>query len=171
MKRDEIRDTLPQEALKVARRTIAPLDPDDLRRRSEQERSTIEVGVFRDDGKTLPCRVGPDDGVGGGFQTHIANVHDVGTDVTKSLAEAMREVLIEQQLHSTPVAMSRRSRSAAKARQARMSSRVRSGKSRTISSSDIPPAKYSRTSETVMRRPRTHGLPPRLPGSIVIRSR
>lgn len=50
-----------------------------------------------------------------------------------------------------------------------MSSEVRSGKSLSISYKVIPEAKYSNTSYTVMRNPRMHGFPPRLPGSIVMR--
>ena len=64
-----------------------------------------------------------------------------------------------------------RSRSAAKAGHARMSSRVRSGKSWRIWSSVMPEARYSRTSETVIRMPRMQGLPLRLPGSMLIRER
>jgi len=40
--------------------------------------------------------------------------------------------------------------------------------SATICSGVMPPARYSSTSYTVMRRPRMHGFPPRLPGSIVM---
>ena len=65
--------------------------------------------------------------------------------------------------------MSLRSRSAANVSTARMSSRSRSGKSARISASVIPDAKYSRTSYTVIRRPRMHGFPPLLPGSRVMR--
>jgi hypothetical protein len=36
-----------------------------------------------------------------------------------------------------------------------------------VSASDMPDARYSSTSYTVMRSPRMHGLPPRFPGSIV----
>src|SRR5260370_26463096 len=60
-------------------------------------------------------------------------------------------------------------RSAAYSRQARMSSAVKSGKSARISSGDMPPARYSRTSCTVMRSPRMHGCPLRLSGSMVMR--
>ena len=52
-----------------------------------------------------------------------------------------------------------------------MSSVVSSGKSPKISASVIPDARYSSTSETVMRRPRTQGFPLRLPDSTVMRSR
>ena len=44
------------------------------------------------------------------------------------------------------------------------------GKSRTNSSSDIPPAKYSRMSYTVIRVPLIQGLPLRMAGSIAMRS-
>ena len=66
--------------------------------------------------------------------------------------------------------MSLRSRSAANARQARMSSSVNSGKSARICACVIPEARYSRTSVTVIRMPRMQGLPPRLPGEAVMRS-
>lgn len=42
------------------------------------------------------------------------------------------------------------------------------GNSRKISAWVIPLARYSSTSYTVMRRPRTQGLPPLLPASIVM---
>lgn len=57
------------------------------------------------------------------------------------------------------------------ARQARISSRASSGKSARIWSSDIPPARYPRTSPTVMRVPRSEGLPNRTSGVIAMRSR
>ncbi len=60
------------------------------------------------------------------------------------------------------------SRSAAKARQALISSEVSSEKSNRISCSVIPPARYSKISYTVIRIPRIQGLPLRLPGSSVI---
>ncbi len=84
--------------------------------------------------------------------------------------ESWAQVLVEEEFHAAGGMASRRSRAAANARQARMSSRVRLGKSARIWSSVIPPAKYSRTSYTVIRVPRTHGLLLRTPGAIVIRS-
>jgi hypothetical protein len=60
--------------------------------------------------------------------------------------QAMTEILVEQQAHAVGEPASRRSRAAANAKVARMSSRVRDGKSARISSSVIPPARYSRTS-------------------------
>src|SRR5438128_215422 len=77
------------------------------------------------------------------------------------------DISVQQQLHAGAM-NSFRSRSAAKARQARISSRVNSEKSLRISSSLMPPARYSRISCTVMRMPRMHGLPLRLPGSMVM---
>jgi len=77
------------------------------------------------------------------------------------------EVLIEEQFHATD-ADRRFSLSAAKARHARMSSRVSSGKSFKISSSVTPEVRYSKTSETVILMPRMQGLPLLFPGSIVM---
>jgi hypothetical protein len=68
-------------------------------------------------------------------------------------------------------APAREAEPAGDARDARPSSRSRSGKTRRISSSLIPLARYARTSPTVIRRPRMHGRPPRLPSSIVILDR
>src|SRR5712691_362596 len=95
----------------------------------------------------------------------------VRVEVCETVQKTGREILVEEQPHAGGTDTNLRSRSAAKARQARMSSRVRSGKSRRISSSLIPDARYSKTSVTVIRRPRMQGLPPRLPGSKVIRER
>lgn len=60
------------------------------------------------------------------------------------------------------------SRSAAKAKQAWMSSDASSGKSFKTCWSDLSAARYSETSRTVIRIPRMHSLPLRLPGSIVM---
>jgi hypothetical protein len=60
------------------------------------------------------------------------------------------------------------SATAAKAKQALISSEVSSEKSSNISASVIPPAKYSKMSDTVIRSPRIYGLPLRFPGSIVM---
>jgi hypothetical protein len=76
--------------------------------------------------------------------------------------QTTRETLIEKQSHAD--AASRRSRSAANERAACTCASVNSGKSATMSSALIPPARYSSTSCTVMRVPRKHGLPLRTPG-------
>src|SRR5439155_11911897 len=89
--------------------------------------------------------------------------------VGKRLCKSVAHVFVEEEFHATEFT-SRRSRAAANARHARISSRVRSGKSFRISSSLIPPARYSRTSYTVIRVPLTHGLPLRTAGFIKIRS-
>src|ERR687892_815058 len=79
------------------------------------------------------------------------------------------DVLVKEQLHATEFAR-RRSRAAANASVARISSRVRSGKSLRISSSVIPPARYSRMSYTVIRVPLIHGFPLRTDELTMIRS-
>lgn len=101
---------------------------------------------------------------------HHSNGLDVsalGKQIRELSHEIVREVLVKDQLHP-PITESRRSRSAANAKQARICSSVSSGKSAKISGILIPLAKYSSTSVTVMRRPRIHGLPLRFPASIVM---
>ena len=90
-----------------------------------------------------------------------------GKQIGEMANQSARKVLIEKQLHP-PITASRRSRSAAKAKHARTSSSVSSGKSAKISGMLIPPARYSSTSITVIRMPLMDGLPLRFPGSIVI---
>jgi hypothetical protein len=84
------------------------------------------------------------------------------------LGKARTEVFVEEQLHAARELARRRSLAAANARQARMFSRLRLGKSARIWSSVMPPAKYSRMSYTVIRVPLMHGLPFRIPGVMMM---
>src|SRR5918992_3094532 len=77
--------------------------------------------------------------------------------------------MLEKQLHGARIVKSLRSRSAAKARRAWISSTVGQVKSERISATDIPAARYPNIREIVSRMPRMHGLPFRLQGPIVIR--
>src|SRR5690242_11920731 len=63
----------------------------------------------------------------------------IGILLLKKSRNLVREILVEQQLHLM-LETSLRSLSTAKARQARRSSSLRSGKSRRMSSCDIPEA-------------------------------
>ncbi len=141
---------------------IADSNPHYFRRVAEENTALMEIGILRNDGiALLYC-------IRGLLQSNFANVPGVRIFLLQGLNETMGEILIEKQLHDGEIDTSFRSRSAAKARQARMSSRVRSGKSLRISSSLIPEARYSSTSCTVIRRPRMHGLPPRFSGSMIM---
>jgi hypothetical protein len=140
---------------------------DHLRRAPVEETQLPEVGVLRHNRKPAGLRVLPQSKVIPGCEAYVAHVLGGREEIGEPSHELRREVLIEQELQAAGTDNSRRSRSAANARQARMSSEVRSGKSASISASDMPDARYSSTSYTVMRSPRMHGLPPRFPGSIV----
>lgn len=134
---------------------------------SRKEAQLPKVGILRYDCKTAGLRILPDRGIVRGCEPHVADVFGAREEVDDLSYEPRREIFIEEQLHAAGTENRRRSRSAANARQARTSSEVRSGKSASISTSDMPAARYSSTSYTVMRSPRMHGLPPRFPGSIV----
>ena len=132
-------------------------------------RLCLKVGVFRHNHKAVSLGVVPNLCVCCVSHSQLPDVRAVGIKIRQQMWEARREVLIKQEFHAGRTA-NLRSRSAAKARHARMSSKVRSGNSATIASGDIPPARYSSTSVTVILVPRMHGFPLRLSGVIVIRS-
>jgi len=96
---------------------------------------------------------------------------DSGNREKRRSLQARREMFVEEQFHVGGNDTNFRSRSAAKTKQALISSGSKSGKSESICWSVMPEARYSRTSYTVIRSPRRQGFPPRFPGSIVIRSR
>ena len=137
---------------------------------TEHETALVEVGVFGHNGESLLQSMAPHGFIGGFAQADLTHVLGIRILSLQSPDESIGKVVIEQQLHCGRIDTSLRSLSAAKAKQARMSSWVKSGKSVRIASSLMPEARYSSTSETVMRRLRMHGLPPRLAGSMVMRS-
>ena len=65
-----------------------------------------------------------------GLKADRSYVNEIRADIEQQVAKAWRKILVDKQLHLLATATRRRSRSAANARQARTSSWVRSGKSR-----------------------------------------
>lgn len=114
-------------------------------RKSFDEAPLSEVRVLGSNGKTVLPAVIPDLLVRRSEKPDVSGVHAGRILGKKRLHQLGAEVLIEKELHATEFDR-RRSRAAANARQARMSSRDRSGKSARISSSVIAPARYSKTS-------------------------
>ena len=141
--RDEARDITippPQCRFDSSRRTIAQADPNDFPGRAKRKISFGEVRVFCHDDKSVPCGVGPDHLILGGSKVHGPDMRRTRVKVTKRGDKAGGEILIEKQLHAL-IIHTLRPWSAANARQARMSSCVRSGKSARISSVVIPDAR------------------------------
>ena len=113
---------------------------------SRRGSSTAKVGVFRDDRKPAGLRVLPYGSIVCHREPCVAYVLGFGEELGEPSHKARREVLIEEQPQAAGTDNRRRSRSAANARQARISSEVRSGKSARICASDMPDARYSSTS-------------------------
>ena len=86
----------------------------------------------------------------------------------KPCCKQRRELSVNPEFHAASRTMS--DLRAANCRQARMSSRSRSGKSVRISLISTPSPSISRMSLTRIRMPRMQGRTPHLPGSMVIRS-
>lgn len=125
---------------------VAESNPHHLRRVAKEKATLMKIGVFRHDGEAVLGGILPNVVVAGRTEPNVAHVRGVGVIVLEGRDESMREVMIEEQFHEGGRETSFRSRSAAKVRQARMSSRVRSGKSLRMSSSLMPEARYSKTS-------------------------
>ena len=108
----------------------------------------MEIGVFGNDCETIRCGVAPDGLIWGILQAHVPYVDRVGKQALQYLRQVRREILVKEKLHTEggEDEASWRSRSAAKERQAWMSSEVRSEKSDKTCSSVIPDARYSKTS-------------------------
>jgi len=147
---------------------IAHADLHDLRRMTSHQSPGEKVVVLRHDEKSLVTGERPDLLIVVRGEPVVANMTASGEARLEQTNQTIGKILVDEGLHATDPNR-RRSRSAANARQARMSSDERSGKSATISASVMPEARYSRTSETVIRNPRMQGLPLRLPGSTVMR--
>ena len=158
-----------QEAGDLTSRCVSEADLNDLWRMASYQSPGQKVVVFRDDGETFVFRQPPAALVVVASKPDITNVTTPGKARRQGVEKAKRQILIDQRLHATDPRR-RRSRSAANTKQARISSLVSSGKSARISASVMPEARYSRTSDTVIRSPRIHGFPLRLPGSTVMRS-
>ena len=105
----------------------------------------MKVGVLRKDGVTLLLRKSPYENVVAVNQVVRLDVGRSGIEIENLRNDPVGQVLIKQELHAAAL-KSLRSRSAANAKQALMSSRVNSEKSVSISSSVMPEAKYSKTS-------------------------
>jgi hypothetical protein len=152
----------------ISGRTIAKPDPNAFRRRTEKQGPLPEILILRNNNEAARgCKI-PNFGIVSARQASVAYMKAAGKFFGECLAQLVGQILVEQQHgYSAGTTDSQRSRSAAKARQALMSSRVKSGNSSRISVSDMPEARYSSTSYTVIRSPRMQGFPLRLPGSIV----
>lgn len=121
--------------------TIAAAQPNGFRRRAIKKTHLMKVSVFGDDRKAVGPGKIPDQSIRGRVQRSRLDMGRSWKEISQRGDEAMRKVLIEQQAQIQAAPSRRRSRSAAKARQARTSSCDNSEKSRIISASLMPDAR------------------------------
>ncbi len=119
---------------------VADTQPNDFGSAAKQSASLKKVGIFGDDDEAIVPGILPDFDVRCSTQPAIRNVYRAGVDIGEGTRQTRRQVLVKEELHSGTIS-NLRSASAAKARQARMSVSVRSGKSARISSGFMPPAR------------------------------
>ena len=91
-----------------------------------------EIVILRHDGKSVAPGVLPYHVVRLSFGARGFNVLASRKNRVQMIDEAWAQVLVKEELHAAGGTASRRSRAAANARQARMSSRIRLGKSARI---------------------------------------
>jgi hypothetical protein len=141
---DEFHDLaviLAQQCFDKIGRAIAAANPENLRRMTAEKAERLEILVLRYDHKLFCFRQCPNFIVIGFLQSAIAHMLGCRLQIREREDEFVRQMLIEEQFHGGDIGNTFRSRSAAKAKQARISSRVKSGKSSRISSMLIPPAR------------------------------
>jgi hypothetical protein len=106
----------------------------------------MKILIFGDYDEVVFSCVVPNDEIVGLSKSNLTDVLGPWIYVGESFDEFVGDVLVEQKLHRLVPDTNLLSRSAAKARHARISSFSSSGKSLRIFSSDIPEARYSSTS-------------------------
>ncbi len=148
---------------------VTDVKPNNFRRKSFDKTSFAKIGVLRNEYKIAYLAEIPDRIVVGTFKSDISHMTALGIFGVKYTHELRAQTLVEKEFHAAELDR-RRSRDAANAKHALISSRVISGKSEIILPSSIPPAIYSRTSYTVMRVPFIYGFPLRIAGLTEIRS-
>ena len=105
-------------------RTVAQANPDDLRRPALQYAALGKVRILGDNREPISPGILPNGSVFGTTQLHAADMMRFRVHIPQRVHQTRRQVLIEQELHAARVS-DLRSRSAANARHARMSSSVR----------------------------------------------
>ena len=129
----------------VAGRAVADAQEHEFGRMSEDQAALMKVSVLGDDGVSVLLSERPDESIVGMSEAVGLDVRRVGIEVENFRNDSIGKIFIKQELHAAAL-KSLRSRSAANARHALMSSRVSSEKSVRISSSVMPEARYSNTS-------------------------
>lgn len=140
---------------------VTHIKPNDLGRCTLHITSVPKICVFGNNGESMFFAKSPNQIIVFSLQSNIPNMITFWEFRYQNLYKIGTKILVKKKFHEMEFE-TRRSRAAANCRQARISSRVRSGKSERILSSLMPPARYSNTSYTVMRVPVIQGLPLRI---------
>lgn len=124
----------------LPRRTIPEPDPNHFWRISIQKATLAKIRIFAHNCVGESCCEIPHGPIRRRLKSKVSHVRRTWKGIVQNPHEVRRQVLVEEQDHAG-IEIRRRSRSAAKARQARISSAVKSGKSARISASVIPEAR------------------------------
>lgn len=104
--------------------TIGGAKPNNLRWVPAKDTSFLKIGVFRDDREPIISGILPNDLIIGTAQSAFMHMRRSWIKIGQHFGQARRKIFVEEKLHAFEIS-SLCSRSAAYARQARMSSSVR----------------------------------------------
>lgn len=124
MKLKQLGMSAPEERFDIGRGAIAKSEQDDLGRMSKADRSMVEVDVLGYDDEVVGCSIVPYVVIIGTTKAEVMNVCRIRIHVAEQTDKPRRDVLIEEEPHAG-MTMTFRPRSAAKAKQARISRCVR----------------------------------------------
>ena len=140
LKRLDVGEAGTKQSFHLGGRAVSHLYPEHLRWAASHNTEVVVLFVLPHDGESIQPGVFPNLIIVRAVQALGLYMAGTGEQVSQTADQIGRQVLIEEQLHATATSMVR-SRSAAKPKQAWMSSCVRYGKSSRTSATVIPAAR------------------------------
>ena len=113
-----------QETLYLPGRAISRTNPNEFRRRTQENTAPFKVRILRDDGETVAFCIFPYRRIVCATQSTLLNMGRTGIQIGQLLDQLRRKIFIEKKLHAFSIS-DLRSRSAANARHARISCSVK----------------------------------------------
>ena len=113
-----------QKTLYLCASTISGTNPNDFRRRARENAALLRIRILRDDGETVAFGILPYRGIVCATQSTLVNMGRAWIKIGQLIDQARRKIFVEEKLQAFSIS-DLRSRSAANARQARISCSVK----------------------------------------------
>ena len=113
-----------QKTLYFCARAISVTNPNDFRRGARENAALLKIRILRDDGETIAFGILPYRGIVCAAQSTLMNMGRAWIKIEQLVDQARRKIFVEEKLQAFSIS-DLRSRSAANARQARISCSVK----------------------------------------------